>query len=1204
MSSKTKKEKRILIGLTCLSLAAIAPVALINPIKNNNHFEQNVQASFNNKNRQITDNIATPDNIKNPDEVFYLSEDLKNLNVWNEGASGSGGSENTANKNKFENLDKNIQKIQGESDAKTNLSEIKKDIDKYLDYKRIEAKWATDTDLSDVMPWDDIKDIIKQNLDNPAETFEEILTIDPESVKANLLRLSGITEKNSPANTINTLSGKASAPTKTNLLDSNTTNPPFVKTVNAVAGTNYNTLIKVAELDLQEQNNYVLEYSYRETTTSTDAKSYLIIKNDKGQVKDAKNLKEAYESLDIFGRYDQLGAGNTIGSSSFKTEQENIVLRRTDDSKLEILVRLKDKEIISKMSFSAEYGQPIKFGILDVQADQDNTFRSLIESMSQTNGGGSSNNQLMNPAGSTTNTENQLVKIQFFTSEFVSKRTAAKPFSTREDVSPDPNRTLEVYQGFDEEYTFSMDLNYITRFATDGTGNDYEPIKQYVAGVATNKVESLDLKFDGKNGSVANEGKNTYNFFGLLKQNMAPEVKDAFPDISTIKVKSSVKNGVAKQTITYSDQFYLIGNPASKVGVNTAQDIKFKMPNMLDKIFVEKPIIYDQNSAPAPFILNNSKSVLADDTVTPEVDSEIKATEQIDEKVNVIKTLAEVYSKWSQNDTGFNSVKHNLNVSKINFVQSGSTFKDIKIVRETISKTGYEIYNDLNQYWPGIANLIQKIFNPDFTNNNTRFQITANNSAQTIVDKFFVNNFEFIPNYAQVDQVISEAIAAWNEDPFFGSSNTDGSIPSLNQLSAETQKKFAELLARLVEIQFDAIIKEFESNQMFPLYKEFTTILSATETSNRLMINETSALLEQNLVANGGPTLIKYKEGAWDKISKTENTTVKKQLLSLVKLLAFGKTDDDLTNLADGILTNPLIALKFKEFDPDNFVNFEESQSINTKLNQMRILDGILSYFGYSFSESYVDFVNNPTPGPLRLVFKLNGKTTDLNFSQVLEDIIQKLDQKGNEYKPTANESYSSYWIDNIIAGTNVIRSMNWKLKQLNGVVPPAQVNDLTTSRETPTESWQPKDVIAKINDILAQQQASPAEQAAWYSAMTNGSKDFDAFASAFSGRTNSDLDKMFNELTKDSVIMARRTIDYNDGFLASLTEALRYVWFILVALIGVGVMSSSIAGIANRSRQEKLSTHPIIKWLLFSLIGLGALVTILALAFGIPTVL
>ena len=1203
MGSKTKKEKRILIGLTCLSLAAIAPVALINPIKNNNHFEQNVQAPFNNKNRQITDNIATPDNIKNPDEVFYLSEDLKNLNVWNDGTNGSG-SENQTNKKKFEDLNQNITNIAGESDAKNNLLEIKKDIDKYLDYKKIEAKWQTDQDLPDVMPWEDIKDIIKQNLDNPAETFDEILTIDPESVKTNLLRLSGITEENSPVNSINNLSGKANAPTKNDLLNAKATTPPFAKTVNNLAGTNYNTLIKVAEIDLQEQNNYVLEYSYRESATATDAKSYLIIKNDKGQVKDAENLNKAYQSLDIFGRYDQLGAGNQIGSSSFKEEQENIVLRKMDD-KLEIMVRLKNSEIISKMSFSAEYGQPIKFGILDVQADENNTFRSLIESMGNNTGGtGSNNNQLMKPNSSSTNTDDQLVKIQFFTSEFVSKKkTAAKPFSTREDVSSEANRTLEVYQGYDDDYTFSMDLNYITRFATDSTGNDYEPIKQYVAGVATNKVESLDLKFDGKNGSVANEGKNTYNFFDLLKQNMAPEIKDVFPDVSTIKVKSSVKNGVAKQTITYSDQFYLIGNPASKVGVITSGDIKMKIPNMLDKIFVEEPNVYKTSVAPNPFTLKNKDQSVLEDPVKAEVESEIKATEQIDEKVNVIKTLAEVYSKWSQNDAGFNNVKHNLNVSKINFVQSGSTFKDIKIVRETISKTGYEIYNDLNQYWPGIANLIQKIFNQDFTNNSGRFSITANNSAQTIVDKFFVNNFEFIPNYAQVDQVISEAIKAWNEDPFF-ESNTDGSIPSLTQLSSETQKKFAELLARLVEIQFDAIIKEFESNQMFPLYKEFSTILAATETSSRLMINETSVLLEQNLVANGGPTLIKYKEGAWDKISKTENITVKKQLLSLVKLLAFGKTDDDLTNLADGILTNPLIALKFKEFEPDNFVNFEESQSINTKLNQMRILDGILSYFGYSFSESYVDFVNNPTPGPLRLVFKLNGKATDLTFSQVLEDIIQKLDQKGNEYKPTANESYSSYWIDNIIAGTNVIRSMNWKLKQLNGVVPPAQVNQLATNRETPTESWQPKDVIAKINDILAQQQASPAEQAAWYSAMTNGSKDFNAFASAFSGRTNNDLDKMFNELTKDSVIMARRTIDYNDGFLASLTEALRYVWFILVALIGVGVMSSSIAGIANRSRQEKLSTHPIIKWLLISLIGLGALVTILALAFGIPTVL
>ena len=201
---------------------------------------------------------------------------------------------------------------------------------------------------------------------------------------------------------------------------------------------------------------------------------------------------------------------------------------------------------------------------------------------------------------------------------------------------------------------------------------------------------------------------------------------------------------------------------------------------------------------------------------------------------------------------------------------------------------------------------------------------------------------------------------------------------------------------------------------------------------------------------------------------------------------------------------------------------------------------------------------------------------------------------------------------------------MNWKLKQLNGVLPPTSPptpgqpgepggDGGTEAPDTPatyatraTEGqWEPQEVIAKIRDILAQQQGSPAEQAAWFSAMTNGSKNFDVFASQFSGRNGADsIEKIFNELTKDSVIMERRTTDYNEGYLASLSESLKYIWFILVALIGVGIMSSSIVGITNKARQEKLSAHPIIKWLLFSLIGLGALMAILALGFGIPAIL
>ena len=308
------------------------------------------------------------------------------------------------------------------------------------------------------------------------------------------------------------------------------------------------------------------------------------------------------------------------------------------------------------------------------------------------------------------------------------------------------------------------------------------------------------------------------------------------------------------------------------------------------------------------------------------------------------------------------------------------------------------------------------------------------------------------------------------------------------------------------------------------------------------------------------------------------------------------------------------MALKFKEFNPENLVNFSDSQTLNTKLNQMRIIDGILSYFGYSFTDSYIDFINNVTPS-FKLVFKYQGKPTDMNFAQVLEDIIVKLSQKGNEYRPTANESYSSYWLDNIITGTNIIRSMNWKLKQLSGALPPTPGPDAPDGGETPgtfaakavKTQWQPQDVTARIYDILAQQQASPAEQAAWFSAITNGSKNFDVFASLFSGRgqTNDEtIEKIFNALTKDEVIMERKN-DFNEAFLTSVSQSLKYIWFILVALIGIGIMTSSALGIANRARQEKLSaSHPMVKWLLFSLIALGAVVAILGLGIGIPALL
>ena len=1221
MNPKSKRKSLVLASLAVFSSVALASsIALMN---NFNHPVSKQDQLLNPINqRSVTDNATNSDRVKNPDEVFYTSVNLAKQDVWDDSATGGGakpykGAVDTTKKGYFDELKKKLEELEASginSDAITQLKQISEEVDKYIKYKQLEQKWK-DNNLDTTLSWEDVKEAIKGQLGDPAEEFEQINGLD--TIGKYLLQLSGITSDEEPVEKIQQLTSKTVA--KKDLVTASANpfaTPPTTKAgVEDVAGAGYTTLVKIGEIDLTEQQNYMMEYSYASSSSAAPAKAYLIIKNDQGQVQKQESIKTAYQNLDIFGRYDNLN-GSTIGQGSFKVEQENIVLRKVESettknnragkekNTLEVLVRLKQGEVISNISFSKEHGTPKRFGILDVQADDKTTISKIIE---KNNANGTGNDKLMTkPTTKATdpNTDEQLVKIQFFSSEYTSKKKTVTPFA--DDAAA--NRTIEIYQGYEkdnEDFEFSADLSYATKYSEQNS--DYETIKEYVGGVATNKVVSLNLKFDGTNPSQINEGKSTYNFFALLKDNMDEEVKKLFPKVSLISATSEVKNKIAKQTIEYSDKFYLVGD-VPKIGVDNSKEIKNKIPNLMDKIFAEKPKVWDETLPPAkPF--RNKRDANQQTKANTTKKSTLQASEQVDEKVNVIKSLATIYKKWSDNDNAFASQNFEFEKAQVLFEPNGNSFKNISIQRNQFSGNGHALYKELTTYWNSLVDMINTVFNDQFSTNKDRYTINSkNNTEQIIVDKFFINNFEFIPNYAKVDALIAEGIKVWNEDHVNKGPNKANS--GFDSLSENTKKKFAEILAQLVQIQFDAIVKEFETNQMHPLYSEFQKVLASEDKSERTIVAEVGSLLTTSSV--GG--LIKYQEGAWETISSKKEETAKNQLLSLIRLLNFGQTNDDRTTLSDAILTNPIVALKFKEFNPENLVNFSDSQTLNTKLNQMRIIDGILSYFGYSFTDSYIDFINNVTPS-FKLVFKYQGKPTDMNFAQVLEDIIVKLSQKGNEYRPTANESYSSYWLDNIITGTNIIRSMNWKLKQLSGALPPTPGPDAPDGGETPgtfaakavKTQWQPQDVTARIYDILAQQQASPAEQAAWFSAITNGSKNFDVFASLFSGRgqTNDEtIEKIFNALTKDEVIMERKN-DFNEAFLTSVSQSLKYIWFILVALIGVGIMTSSALGIANRARQEKLSAnHPMVKWLLFSLIALGAVVAILGLGIGIPALL
>ena len=1150
---------------------------------------------FNSNQRSATDNVSNLQNVTNPDEVFFTSPKLDAQDPWKPNSTPGGKPESgkptgTVDDQKakyFTNLKSKAEALPGE--AKNELIEIATEVEKFLKFKKLHSDWF-EKDMEKTLKWTDVEENIRASLGNPKDNFADIEGI--KKINEVLKQISGLTEEQN-VETIKSLSYKAI--TKSNMVSDPTTPAPFNrsgKNVEEVAGTGFKNLIKIAEIDLSKEENFVLEYSYKNAISAKQAQSYLIIKNDKGQIGKAKTLEEAYQNLDIFGRYET--SSSAIGAGSYKSEQESVVLKRDSaKKKLEVLVRLKETDLLSDIKFSHDHGQPDKFGILDVQADGAATFSAIIDKNNENAPG-----QLMQkPDASQPNKDEQLTKIQFFSTQYLSKKLTGKPLN-----DSDANRYIEFYQGLDEEYEFSTDLNYVTKYDPTTQHNDYEPIKEYIAGVATNKTVSLNLKF-----SKANEGSmingttaSTYSFFALLKDNMDEAVAKLFPEVSLIKATSTAKNKIAKQRIEYSDKFYLLGNPRNKTAVDTSGDLVNQIPNMLDKVFYEKPVVFDQAN-PNPFKASARNAQAA----APAVASTLQASEQVDERANAVQLLGEIYNKWAQNDPGLTNFKYSFDAPQVTFEPGESDYKNITITRATLSGNGYQLYQGLNRYWAQLSDLI-KFFNPSFTGLPERFWVSATNSAALIVDKFFVNNFEFIPNYAQVDALLAEAIRILNNSP----SANFAAAPTLEQLPPALQRDFSAILAKLLAIQYEAIVKEFEANQLLPLYQEFATALNSATKQNRWVVNDQAAFLTTTTVNTNTAvplTLLQYAEEGWNNITTQKETTLKEQLITLINLLNFGNISGEEAILADAIFANPLVALKFKGFSAEHLVDFSKAQPVSTKLNQLRILDGLLGYFGYTFSDPYGAAVSAGAP---TLRFKYNGKLTDLSFAQVVDEIVQQLGQQTNVYNPTVNESYKSYWLDNIIAGTNIIRTLNWKLHQLHQGNTLFKSNlhqqqRLVRASQDALPSFTPQEVAEKIRAILAQQQGLPAEQAAWQNVMI-GSKDFDKFARAFSGRNvlPAVLAQISGELTKDSVIMARRTIDYNEGYLAPLSQTLKYIWFITVALIGVGVMSAATVSVIAKAKEAKLSTHPVVMWFLFGLIVLGLSVAALALTFGVPTVL
>ena len=160
MNKSTKKT--ILLSSLALTSIALATTAVVysNGYKNQQSQSNAVVSLANDQQvaqRGITDNSQTT-KLQNPDEVYYISKNLADLNVWDSGTNDV----NQTNLNYFKTLETNLNNLSGSSTAKTKLLQICNDVNKFIEFKKVEKEMLNNTILQPY--WDIIKESVKNDI--------------------------------------------------------------------------------------------------------------------------------------------------------------------------------------------------------------------------------------------------------------------------------------------------------------------------------------------------------------------------------------------------------------------------------------------------------------------------------------------------------------------------------------------------------------------------------------------------------------------------------------------------------------------------------------------------------------------------------------------------------------------------------------------------------------------------------------------------------------------------------------------------------------------------------------------------------------------------------------------------------------------------------------------------------------------------------
>ncbi|WP_406602575.1 hypothetical protein ACJA29_03890 [Metamycoplasma sualvi] len=1154
------KNKIILPLATVLSASSIALVFLFNTTQNvNNNTVVSLANDVSSNSKSISSNASQKNNLIGPHELFYLSTKLNSsVNVWED----SSNSENTTNSESWKKFKENLEALAGSSSIKDELITI---ADQALNvksiksiYKQIEELKKTNTWMTDAMI-QSLKDTIKDQT-GYVESMNEIAGID--DIPSKLLSLSGIEE----GTKISSLTTVGNANMLIRDLSSTQNTTGTVGTIGSVAGQDYKYLAKIAEIDPTVEGSYALTFNWKKTASSSNVSGTLFINNksENGQLplnqyKD--NISTLTSTLDVFGRWN-LGANGTLGSGNYDQSFENFVIQKGTDNTgkevIEVLVRLKDNQTISNIQWGTDATIPgavdlktgSRLGILDVQANDKNTFRSAILGTFATK---ATPNNLPTVGKLISDINANCVKtVSFFSNTLTSKKI------TKSSKAVEANRNLTFWQYGNLEY--SLPLYYAVGSESDIARNTitYNPISIYSNGSATSAQQTIILNSTENN--PTDLSPTTYSMFSELKNKLPDAVKADFVSASKISLKSSLYSSqkFTKQELSFYDNFYAIGNrDEGWNSVDVSGDVKFiKIQDPTQKIFFEDPF---------PTTSATPSSVRT---------TEIQAQETINERTAVIGFLGNVYQQFSLANSGDLAGETYRDLRYGKWVPKGSNYSNIVYENSSFTGSANQLYNLLNNTWKAIRPAMDKLFG--IITNDGRYDATQQ-TAQTVVTSYLAFVSEFTADSSKLESLITEAITKVKEEVTNITEQT-----TYDTLSSNLKKSLGVIMSKLIQLQLDTISNEFKLRLSTPLYNAIKDVISNTANKVSFTVNATSSFLETTS-STGNKKLIKYTNNGWDNITSNTESTLMDAVQKMLQILYFNNNNGNTTvYLGNSIFNTGNLQTLFNSYSPTSLTSFV-SDSYQTQNEKVAFYAKLFSVFtNYNLQSKAQEMLKT-------------GSTSSINSAEItsaFKDMLLKITNQVQRIENIKEDVVKSYYLDDLISGANAIIALKWKLEQLSTT---------TFSSRAGISQKEANDIQQNIQNILnSNEQISSSELSIW-SNLILSSYNYAGYTENLSGRNgDSALMSMVDKIVDNNTLLAVRAQETVPAIVA-LEYLIKYIWWPIIALIGLGIVVSSSVGLATKDRKVKLSARPVVKWLLVASIILGLGVLALSILLGLP---